>query len=104
MNDEGTPIPGHNLTELKAEIGEAVKQMEHIDAERLSLNEDAGAIRAKLEKQGIPRAVFAAAYRYYKMDPDKREGFDVAYRICRESVGLPVQEDLFDAKQDGETA
>ena len=32
------------------------------------------------------------------MDPDKREGFDIAYDIVREAIGLPVtaQGDLFE--------
>lgn len=36
------------------------------------------------------------AMQYMNMDPDKREGFDLAYTIVREAIGLKMQPDLFD--------
>ena len=88
---------GHNLTGLKKDIAEALQKMKRLKDERTDVNAEMGAIREALQAQGIPKKAFAMANSYINMDPDDREGFDIAYALCREAGGLPLQEDLFAA-------
>lgn len=88
---------GHNLTGLKKEIADALAKMKDLKNDRADVNEEMGSIRARLEAKGIPKKAFAMAQQYINMDPDDREGFDIAYALCREAGGLPMQEDLFAA-------
>lgn len=87
----------HNLTGLKKEIAEALQQMKDLKLDRADANASMGEIRSRLEAKGIPKKAFAMAQTYLNMDPEDREGFDIAYAICREAGGLPLQEDLFQA-------
>lgn len=90
--------PGHNLTQLKKDIAQGIFELECLKQERSSCNEEMSAIRETLATKGIPKKALAMAISYKNMDPDKRECFDLAYDIVRESIGLPYkpQGDLFD--------
>ena len=88
---------GHNLTGLKKNIADAIQKMGRLKNERSDVNAEMAAIREALQAQGIPKKAFAMALQYLNMDPDDREGFDIAYALCREAGGLPLQEDLFQA-------
>lgn len=92
-----TDQSGHNLTKLKQDIVEGIQKISQQKQERQACNEEISAIRADLEAKGIPKKALDMAMQYMNMDPDKREGFDVAYDIVREAVGLPydAQGDLF---------
>ena len=62
------------------------------------------AVRADLAAKGIPIKALNMAMAYMNMDAEKREGFDVAYSIVREAIGLPLQAELpFDAGGEGES-
>lgn len=87
----------HNLTELKKLIADSIKAVTELKKDRADVNAEIGAVRAKLVAQGIPKKAFDMAMAYINMDPDDREGFDVAYALVREAGGLPMQEDLFTA-------
>lgn len=87
---------GHNLAALKEEIAAGVASMEQAKLRRKQANDDIAAVRSTLESKGIPKKALAMALAYQSLDPDDRQGFDVAYDIVREAVGLPVQEN-FDA-------
>lgn len=87
----------HNLTGLKKDIADAIRRMATLKNERSDVNADMAAIREALQAKGIPKKAFAMALQYINMDPDDREGFDIAYALCREAGGLPMQEDLFAA-------
>lgn len=86
-----------NLTELKKLIAESLSTVNELILDRADTNDEINAIRAKLASKGIPKKAFDMARAYIKMDPDDREGFDVAYALVREAGGLPMQEDLFTA-------
>lgn len=96
---------GSNLTELKKDIVKAVADVEKFKADKKSTGEDIQAIRENMASKGIPKKAFDMALKYKDMDPSDREGFDTAYAIMREAIGLPFieQGDLF-AKQKAEDA
>lgn len=87
----------HNLTELKEFIAESLKRVDRLKLDRADVNDEIASVRAALAARGIPKKAFDMAASYMKMDPDDREGFDVAYALVREAGGLPLQEDLFAA-------
>lgn len=97
---------GSNLTSLKKEIAEAVGKIEQHKIDRTNSNEEIAAIKSNLAAKGIHKKALDMAMTYMNMDTDKREGFDLAYDIVREAIGLPVsaQGDLFikDGKGQGE--
>ena len=88
---------GHNLTGLKKKIADGIQKMGRLKNERADVNAEMAAIREALQAEGIPKKAFAMALQYLNMDPDDRVGFDIAYALCREAGGLPLQEDLFQA-------
>lgn len=87
----------HNLTDLKKLISDSLKRVSELKKDRADVNADIASVRATLVAQGIPKKAFDMAMNYINMDPDDREGFDVAYALVREAGGLPMQEDLFTA-------
>ncbi len=88
---------GSNITKLEKDVKEGVDKIESLKLDRTSLNEEIGAVKADLEAKGIPKKALDMAMTYLNMDPDKREGFDIAYDIVREAIDLPVEHpDLFD--------
>lgn len=86
-----------NITDLKHLIAQTLKDVKALKLDRADINEDIGARRAALAARGIPKKAFDMAASYLDMDPDDREGFDIAYALVREAGGLPLQEDLFTA-------
>lgn len=90
-----TPEIGHNLSEIKKAVKEALNNVTQLRADRADINDQIAAIRSALEAKGIKKAAFDMAFRYLSWDPEDREGFDIAYAIVREVGGLPMAEDLF---------
>lgn len=88
---------GHNLNKLKASIADAINGVKRLKVERTDINAEIAELRANMETLGIPKKAFDMAMTYMNMDPDKREGFDIAYAIVREAGGLPMSDDLFAA-------
>jgi len=86
-----------NLTEIKKLIADSLYNVNQAELDRKDINADIQAIREKLAAKGIPKRAFDLARSYMKMDPDDREGFDIAYALVREVGGLPLQDDLFAA-------
>lgn len=91
------PDIGHNLTELKKKIQGAIRSINDLKAGRTETNAAIAEVRATMEAAGIPKPAFDMALRYLNWEPEKREGFDLAYAIVREAGGLPLSEDLFSA-------
>lgn len=87
----------HNLTKLKELIRESLKRSNSLEGDREQVNAELMEIRTALAAKGIPKKAYDMARRYIAMDPDDREGFDIAYALVREVGGLPMQEDLFTA-------
>lgn len=99
---EGTPAPaGHNLSreDMHERVKEAFSRITAGENDRASANADIESARADLERIGIPRAALAAALQYFNWDEDKRRGFDRAYGIVREALGVPVQRDMFNDQE-----
>lgn len=90
---------GHNITKVKDAIRDAIRDVTELKKDREDVNADMQAIREKLNALGIPKKAFDMALQYVNMDPDKREGFDIAYALVREVAGLPLQDDLFAAAE-----
>ena len=94
---EGLNQQGSNISKLKKDVKAGVDKIEALKMDRTGINEAIGAIKADLEAKGIPKKALDMAMTYLNMDPDKREGFDIAYDIVREAIDLPVEHpDLFD--------
>lgn len=47
-----------------------------------------------LAKWGINPVAFKAARKYAAMEPAKRASIDASYAICRQALGVPLQQDL----------
>lgn len=90
---------GHNVSKLKEEIRKAISSVNELKKDREDTNAEMQAIREKLNALGIPKKAFDMALAYVNLDPDKREGFDIAYALVREVAGLPLQDDLFAAAE-----
>ena len=78
-------------------IVEACEEMEAIDEQRQTLNDEASTIRSRLREAGILTAAFNAAYARYKMDSDKRQKMDAAFAKCANALDVGYTPDLFRA-------
>lgn len=88
---------GGNISGLKADIQEGVKKLENLADERTAINASMNSIRSDLEAKGVHKKALNMAMQYLNMDPDKREGFDIAYSIVREAMGLDFEQgELFE--------
>jgi uncharacterized protein (UPF0335 family) len=85
------------MISIKADIASAAQRVTRLKEERGEINEVIAEIRAHVVTLGVPKAAFDMAMKYASFDEDKRKGFDLAYSIAREALGLPVsaQGDLF---------
>lgn len=99
-----TPDVNHNLTDVKKVITQSVADISEAQKVRAAANADCKAARERCEQQGIHREALDMAMRYAKWDPERRKGFDLAYEIVRETIGLPIQADLFDLQPVGNAA
>lgn len=89
---------GGNVSQLKTDIVDGIAKIDAEVLKRQSANEAIAAVKSDLEAKGVPKKALNMAMQYMAMDSDKREGFDVAYGIVREAMGMPVigQGDLFE--------
>lgn len=86
---------GSNLTDKIKKIQTAITRIKQHKDERAEVNAEIMAVRESMTAIGIPKAAFDMALRYLEWEPEKRQGFDVAYALVREAGGLPLQGDLF---------
>lgn len=86
-----------NLTVVKDQVAQGVKKIKDAKLQRKKANEQIAAVRSDLETYGIPKKALATAMAYVELNPEDREGFDLAYEIVRETLGYPVnaQGELF---------
>ncbi len=89
---------GHNaeaeLAEKRKEVSEIIGSMVAVKKQRTALNAQMQELREKLPPLGVPKEAADMAIRYMNWDEDRRRGFDAAYQLAREAIGLPVQADL----------
>lgn len=90
---------GSNLTDKIKKIQSAITSIKQHKDERAEVNAEIMAVRESMTAIGIPKAAFDMALRYLEWEPEKRQGFDVAYALVREAGGLPLQGDLFHAAE-----
>lgn len=74
---------------LKGKISRAYKAVSKSKDVRKAANDEIAEVRSSLEAAGVPKKAFDMAMRYCNMDPDDRQGFDLAYDLCRDAMGLP---------------
>lgn len=86
---------GSNLTAKLKKIQDAISNVRTEKEQRAEISANITAIREGMAAIGIPKAAFDMALRYLDWEPEKRQGFDVAYALVREAGGLPLQGDLF---------
>lgn len=86
---------GANLTDKLKKIQATIERVRRAKEARAEDNADIQAARESMTAIGIPKAAFDMALRYLDWEPEKRQGFDVAYALVREAGGLPLQGDLF---------
>lgn len=88
-----------NMTALEKLISDSLKSLDQHEANRSEENAGIAAIREVLAAKGISKKALSAARTYMKLDPDDRQGFDIAYALVRKVGGLPMQDDLFEAAE-----
>lgn len=94
---------GGNIEPLKKDVRSAYDRITKLQEERKAINDKIGSVRSDLQAKGIHKTAFDMALKYMNMDPDKREGFDIAYDIVRDALGEPVQGALDLETQPAET-
>lgn len=86
-----------NIASIRASVADAIEQIKALNADAQEFTNAKSIVVAKLVALGIPKAAFDQAMRYLGWDEEKRQGFDLAYRIVREAGGAPIRPDLFNA-------
>lgn len=97
QNDQIAKIGG-NIAGLHDDIRASKSRIDQWKKERKAINDKIKAERETMEAKGMTKNAFDDAMAYIDATPDKREGYDTAYIICREALGAPVkgaQADLF---------
>ena len=78
-------------------IADSEKQLQDIDDKRAELNATKAEVVAKLVAKGLNKDGVKAAIKYYRTAEEKRENFDLSYAVTRKALGVPMQDDLFNA-------
>ncbi len=92
-----TPITSgaDNLASIRKDILAAYTKVKKLREQRGDINSKISETRASLEPLGVPKEAFDNALSYMNWDQDKRQGYDFAYALCREGMGMPIHADLF---------
>lgn len=86
---------GANMTKKMEQLRNIVEEIREEKEKRTSINANIQALRERFQALGVHKEAADLAMRIVEWEVDKRQGFDVAYALMREVVGLPVQGDLF---------
>ena len=78
-------------------IADSEKKLQDIDDKRAELNATKAEVMAKLVAKGMNKDGVKAAMKYYRTAEEKRENFDLSYALTRKALGVPMQDDLFNA-------
>lgn len=91
---------GGNISGLLEEIKRERDKVIALKKKRSEINAQIAESRARMEAKGITKWAFDSALAYFEADVDKRQGFDEAYAIAREGMGLAFKQgDLFEGDQ-----
>lgn len=90
------PAIGDNIKGLTGDIKTAFENIDALATQRDAINQKVQSVREDLYAKGIPKEAFDLARNYKEWPEDKRRNFDLAFAVCREAVGLPMQADFLD--------
>ena len=93
---------GGNISNVLEKIAKTRDEIIKLKQKRAEINAEIKAKREAMEDQGITKKAFDLSLSYFEADPEQREGFDQAYILAREGMGLPVkgaQLDFFEKKE-----
>jgi len=93
--EELAPI-GDNIKGLTDDITKAFEKIDQLGKDRDAINQKVQATREDLYAKGIPKEAFDLARNYKDWPEDKRRNFDLAFAVCRDAVGMPMQKDFLD--------
>lgn len=93
---EELPAIGDNIKGLTGDIEKAFDKVDALGKKREGINKEVQAVREDLYAKGIPKEAFDLARAYKDWPEDKRRNFDIAFAVCREAVGMPMQADFLD--------
>lgn len=96
-NPEETPLINPSDAEFMEKLRKASDELDDIAAQRSELNANSQAVFARFDRDGLNRHAIRAARAYMKLDPEKRENYDLSYQVMRKALGAPIQDDLFEA-------
>lgn len=96
-NPDETPLINPSDAEFMEKLRQASDELDDIAARRSELNANSQAVFARFDRDGLNRHAIRAARAYMKLDPEKRENYDLSYQVMRKALGAPVQDDLFEA-------
>lgn len=84
------------IGDLKKLIVQARNTLIAAKGDRDEANADIALALETCANAGIGKKAFRMALQYAEMNDDDKAGFDVAYAICREAFGHPMEDQLFD--------
>ena len=93
---------GGNISNVLEKVAKARDEIIKLKNKRSEINAEIKAKREAMEALGVTKKAFDLALNYFEADPEQREGFDQAYIVAREGMGLPVkgaQLDFFEKKE-----
>lgn len=82
---------------LKALLIKCKATVEAAKSDRDEINADIALAMESASNAGIPKDAFRLALKIFNMDEDSRAGFHVAYQLCLDAFGVPMEDQLFDA-------
>ena len=97
---DDTPTIEHNSGDLKMLIQQCAREIEGIRDQRKELNEEAAAIRKRVDEAGISKPAFDYACRLYRMEQEARDSYMDSLALCFDSLGIGGQADMFKPMED----
>jgi hypothetical protein len=93
---EELPGIGDNIKGLTDDIEKAFEKVDQFGNDREAINKKVQAVREDLYAKGIPKEAFDLARAYKSWPEDKRRNFDLAFAVCRDAIGMPMQADFLE--------
>lgn len=90
------PEFGDNIKGLTGDIIDAFEKIDKLAGDRDAINIKVQAIREDLYAKGIPKEALDLARAYKEWPEDKRRNFDLAFAVCRDAIGMPMQGDFLE--------
>jgi len=81
---------------IKDRLAGYAREFDEIDEHRAELNAKHALLREKVKNEGVDVAMFMCSRRIAKRDEHERETIDLSYKLAREALGKPIQQDWVD--------